>query len=688
MFNIYNPPTTQVFDKAENFELTEDYARNVINFTGAADAVCTIPKGLRVGYSCTIVQAGTGKISFEGANTDAEINGGLNGQTKGNWGWAKVICLAEGKYTIEYGNDAGAGGGGANGENFANTDLTANFDRQHNFDNHSLAINKLRALYFNGGTVIAQGRFDGLNKLAISKIDHPLCNVDCIGSFTGNFYTLGQGTFDFLLTYLPNESVGSAYVFIANSLPPSSDAVFNGATYRVPLHYYIDLPTGNAPQQILAFENGKGVKIPIGSVGNGGGGAVANLQQVTDVGNTTTNNVMVVAADKSMGTILDTCGAYFTTFISAITNLLSPAIVLFNNATKAQATINIDLVAKEIQLQIPNKSGTFALLDDVQNGGSQDLQQVLNINATAISYMRLINNYFLVDDLNTLRGVQLENGVISMYKNNRAETANLFINLLTGIRNFELPDKSGTIALLDDISSGNFVPITGTEPSKPITGNIELQTQSANIKIFQSIGGSSEQQINFNADNRFINIVNYDVDNGIIANVDLTDERVALRFEKNGISTNFSITENGIDLVTNNPNHYGIRSNINHRNANSSPLDFVQLKYIDEAIKPYKVYTALLSQVGTAAPTAIILQNELGTIYFEYEQRGSYLIKNDDGILAGNVFCIIANSIENDCASTHIQKRDNSTIQIITKDSKGFEDNILINTSVEIRVYP
>jgi hypothetical protein len=44
----------------------------------------------------------------------------------------------------------------------------------------------------------------------------------------------------------------------------------------------------------------------------------------------------------------------------------------------------------------------------------------------------------------------------------------------------------------------------------------------------------------------------------------------------------------------------------------------------------YKVYTALLSQTGTASPTTIVLQNTIGNISIAYESAGRYRIVGDD----------------------------------------------------------
>ena len=40
---------------------------------------------------------------------------------------------------------------------------------------------------------------------------------------------------------------------------------------------------------------------------------------------------------------------------------------------------------------------------------------------------------------------------------------------------------------------------------------------------------------------------------------------------------------------------------------------------------PYKIYTAILSQNGTGAPSANILENTIGNIVWSYSSAGSYL---------------------------------------------------------------
>ena len=46
---------------------------------------------------------------------------------------------------------------------------------------------------------------------------------------------------------------------------------------------------------------------------------------------------------------------------------------------------------------------------------------------------------------------------------------------------------------------------------------------------------------------------------------------------------------------------------------------------VENGGRPYKVYTALLTQTGTNAPVATILENTVGNIVWSYDSTGEYL---------------------------------------------------------------
>jgi len=105
---------------------------------------------------------------------------------------------------------------------------------------------------------------------------------------------------------------------------------------------------------------------------------------------------------------------------------------------------------------------------------------------------------------------------------------------------------------------------------------------------------------------------------------------------------------------------------------------------------PYKVYTALLTQSGTSAPTAIVLENTIGNIVWSYDNVGMYnavliggftidktcAFITSRGIGAGFGIVTSANIINN-----------GSQVMVITQNDSGPINGNLSSTSIEIRVY-
>lgn len=106
-----------------------------------------------------------------------------------------------------------------------------------------------------------------------------------------------------------------------------------------------------------------------------------------------------------------------------------------------------------------------------------------------------------------------------------------------------------------------------------------------------------------------------------------------------------------------------------------------------QILRPYKVYSALLSQTGINPPTAIELQNQLGTgLVFEYIEKGRYLMTNDEGLFVNDkTFLLITNDVGG--KKSYVSYRNTNQIVLETYDNDKLDDYILNNTSVEIRVY-
>lgn len=110
---------------------------------------------------------------------------------------------------------------------------------------------------------------------------------------------------------------------------------------------------------------------------------------------------------------------------------------------------------------------------------------------------------------------------------------------------------------------------------------------------------------------------------------------------------------------------------------------------------PYKVYSALITQTGATDPTAIILENTLGTITYDYITNGTYNILSSNLFVLDKTFIFI-NLARNDAAQPDIcitKYFDLSTINLFSYYydvglARFFPaDDLIINGNLEIRVY-
>ena len=105
--------------------------------------------------------------------------------------------------------------------------------------------------------------------------------------------------------------------------------------------------------------------------------------------------------------------------------------------------------------------------------------------------------------------------------------------------------------------------------------------------------------------------------------------------------------------------------------------------------EPYLVYTALMSQTGVNAPTAVVLQNTLsGTIVWTRTSPGLYV-----GTLAGafpvnKTWCISINGIGNHEIVCRIHRANDNQVEIYATDTNVFDDDLMVNVNVKIEVYP
>lgn len=106
----------------------------------------------------------------------------------------------------------------------------------------------------------------------------------------------------------------------------------------------------------------------------------------------------------------------------------------------------------------------------------------------------------------------------------------------------------------------------------------------------------------------------------------------------------------------------------------------------------YLIYTALLTQTGTDAPVATVLENTLGSVSFEYQDVGSYIINCTDCFTVNET--AIMNPVSMYGSSTlYFNAGSTSAINIssIVSDELANDNGILNGSSfkytLEIRVY-
>jgi hypothetical protein len=110
------------------------------------------------------------------------------------------------------------------------------------------------------------------------------------------------------------------------------------------------------------------------------------------------------------------------------------------------------------------------------------------------------------------------------------------------------------------------------------------------------------------------------------------------------------------------------------------------------AVVNYKKYVALLSQSGTNAPTSIELENTFGeSPTFVRNTTSSYELQLTGAFTVDKTFIVVGSADNNagvgNFATLVARRFNDDTITLITFDDFTPSDDMLVNTSIEIRVY-
>lgn len=126
----------------------------------------------------------------------------------------------------------------------------------------------------------------------------------------------------------------------------------------------------------------------------------------------------------------------------------------------------------------------------------------------------------------------------------------------------------------------------------------------------------------------------------------------------------------------------------------TTPLSEIK-EYVEGGVKEY---VALLTQSGTDAPVATVLENTLGGVpVWSYVDVGEYNCTLADIFNLQKTFVVISNNIDEVRAHSRVLKIDEDTIKVRTGEYSftapdTFEfvhsNGYLSSTSIEIKVYP
>lgn len=313
------------------------------------------------------------------------------------------------------------------------------------------------------------------------------------------------------------------------------------------------------------------------------------------------------------------------------------------------------LINKKITSNIPNAElFNLGLIDtdinDLLNGS------IINIDQNTIPVLKINDSHFLINNFNP-----------NDYKED-------FEILLT---------ESDLISFGGSGSGGgDFIPLTGTEVGSPVTGDIHsisnffidydngdpfasILPVDRIIYLGDAIGNYNSTQIGINDVQQKVNI------NAFLGTRVTSGENIVL------------------EIYSASPTSRGIVG-LQDYTPNITDLDYTQKIYVDQKVadsRPYKVYTALLSQTETDAPTAIVLENTLGgTIVWTYDRPGVYLATLTGVFIVGKT-TVNQGTLSNTGAYMQNYKQLN-VIELYTFNNLNVKtDDMLGNTEIEIRVY-
>ena len=343
-------------------------------------------------------------------------------------------------------------------------------------------------------------------------------------------------------------------------------------------------------------------------------------------------------------------------------------------------------------------ANTAPTLDDVLTNGNTSL---LDAKAGTVGLFDAVNGDYgtvaLSDDVFSVQNFSGEpmlnidkgsGGILEFFKSPTiAESINA--SALTVSRTHTLPDKNGTFAMLDDITTGvEGVTGFGVDNTDPLNPIVNKFTQTLNLTATGTNRTTAAPittvftRVNNGIANRGVilpSLTNVG-DKYFVYN---TTDSVKKLYADADVYVNGSLVDTFVSGVTLLPGTvYSFTCMIGGVITASQ-----------EQVTPYLVFRALLTQSGTSAPVLTILENNLQDIPTpSYFSQGNFLITFLNNIYTGSKTFIKIGSTNpastDSAAIAYVYGGSGTEIMVNTRDGGVNVNDALLNTSLEILVYP
>jgi hypothetical protein len=274
----------------------------------------------------------------------------------------------------------------------------------------------------------------------------------------------------------------------------------------------------------------------------------------------------------------------------------------------------------------------------------------------------------------------------------------------------QIEDLQNSILIIDGsetkVEAGDNITVTGagTNLSPYIVnassgGNQDLQSVLNFGSHAESLNTLSEIDFDLSNINPYVDMFLSDENGDNTGQISINPSSVKMEQISNSLSSKIQIENGAIDIIRRNfDTDKTSVLNFAPPLVNSTfliPSKAVDGNYtiatLDDIVdsRPYKTCSLLLSQVGTTAPTFTILENTLGdTFTIIYNGVGSYTLRlNTLSLFTSTKTSILVNSSYNSSSYLGVNRGNDTDLLITTTFSGSNANNVLVNATLEVKVY-